>query len=273
MTFLLPAFAFEIVTAGEMTRRRGRFIQRIQSGYDGPVIIAEGDSWFCYPRDSIWVPDEAPVDVIQQLAEEFAVNGVGKPGDTAQSMAEFFAFVAQDIQTWDAHILLLSAGGNDLLGEGRLASYLRDGDRPIPQYLKPAFHGLVADVLTRLERMIRAARVAKPDIKIVLHGYDYAEPSGRGPWLKAPMDLLGIPADRQPAIVRSIVDSFYSRLANLADDLDDELADRQGEIVVLDLRGTVEDAWYDELHPNTVGFARIRDLYRKTILALHPMVA
>src|SRR3954449_4035317 len=33
----------------------------------------------------------------------------------------------------------LSAGGNDLLGEGRLASYLRDGNRPVAQYLKPAF--------------------------------------------------------------------------------------------------------------------------------------
>jgi hypothetical protein len=156
ITVLLPAFAFELVTAGEMSRRRVQFVQKISSGYRGPVIVAEGDSWFCYPRDSVWVPDDAPVDVVAQLSNEFAVSGVAKPGDTAQNMADFFhPFVTQDLQTWNAHILLLSAGGNDLLGEGRLASYLRDGNRPVSQYLKPAFFALVEDVLTRLERMVR----------------------------------------------------------------------------------------------------------------------
>jgi GDSL-like lipase/acylhydrolase family protein len=215
MTVLLPAFAFEFVTAGEMGRRRAQFVQKISSGYRGPVIVAEGDSWFCYPRDSVWVPDDAPVDVAAQLSSEFAVSGVAKPGDTAQNMADFFhPFVTQDLQTWNAHILLLSAGGNDLLGEGQLASYLRHGNRPVSQYLKPAFFfALVEDVLTRLERMVRAARQAKPDVKVILHGYDIARPSGKGPWLRAPMVQLNIPASKRQAIIKQIVDHFYSRLA------------------------------------------------------------
>jgi hypothetical protein len=78
MTVLLPAFVFEVVTAAEMTRRRTKFVQKMSSGYQGPVIVAEGDSWFCYPRDSVWVPDTAPLDVVAQLSDEFAVSGVAK---------------------------------------------------------------------------------------------------------------------------------------------------------------------------------------------------
>jgi hypothetical protein len=40
MTVLLPPFLFEVVTAGEMARRRAKFIQTMSSGYQGPVIIA-----------------------------------------------------------------------------------------------------------------------------------------------------------------------------------------------------------------------------------------
>jgi hypothetical protein len=274
MTVLLPAFVFEVVTAAEMTRRRAKFLQKMSSGYTGPVIVAEGDSWFCYPRDSIWVPDTAPEDVIAQLMEEFAVAGVARPGDTAQTMVEFFHAVTQDLLTWKADILLLSAGGNDLLGEGHLASYLRDGDRPLSQYLKPDFFALVEQVLTWLERMVRAARQAKPDVKIILHGYDIAHVSGNGPWLQRPMDKLGIPAGKRQPIVQRIVDSFYSRLQAVVDELDHELADGNGEIVVLDLRGTVGPTqWYDELHPDTEGFSRIRDRYRERILELYPLTS
>ena len=85
MTVLLPSLAFELVTAEEMTRRRVRFIEKLNGGYQGPIIIAEGDSWFCYPRDSIWVPDTAPVDVITQLSQEFAISALGRPGDTSQA--------------------------------------------------------------------------------------------------------------------------------------------------------------------------------------------
>jgi hypothetical protein len=274
MTVLLPAFVFEVVTAAEMTRRRAKFVQKMSSGYQGPVIIAEGDSWFCYPRDSVWVPDTAPLDVVAQLSDEFAVSGVAKPGDTAQTMVDFFdPFVTQDIQFWSANILLLSAGGNDLLGEGRLASYLRGGDRPLSQYLKPEFFGLLEDVLMRLERMVRAARQAKSDIKVVLHGYDVARASGNGPWLKAPMDRLGIPPSKHQGIIKRIVDGFYSRLTAVADELDAELTGGGGEITVLDLRGVVRPTqWYDELHPNTAGFTRVRDRFRERILALHPII-
>lgn len=273
MTVVLPAFVFEAVTAAEMARRRARFIAAMSAGPTGPVIVAEGDSWFCYPRDSVFVPDDAPLDVIAQLSDEFAVNGVAKPGDTAQTMADFFEpFVTQDIQTWNADVLLLSAGGNDLLGEGKLASFLRNGDRPLSQYLKPEFFGLVEGVLGRLERMIRAARRAKSDLKVILHGYDYARPSGNGPWLRAPMAKLAIPAAKHQDIVKRIVDSFYSRLAAVADELDQELSGGSGEIVVLDLRGSVgAGQWYDELHPSSQGFAKVRKRFRKRILELHPL--
>ena len=140
MTVLLPAFVFEVVTAAEMTRRRTKFVQKMSSGYQGPVIVAEGELLVLLPARQRLGARYAPLDVVAQLSDEFAVSGVAKPGDTAQTMVDSFdPFVTQDIQFWSANILLLSAGGNDLLGEGRLASYLRGGDRPLSQYLKPSF--------------------------------------------------------------------------------------------------------------------------------------
>jgi hypothetical protein len=59
----------------------------------------------------------------------------------------------------------------------------------------------------RLERMARAARRAKADVKVMLHGYDAARPSGNGPWLKAPMDRLATPASKHQPIIKRIVDS------------------------------------------------------------------
>ena len=85
------------------------------------------------------MPDNAPVDVIAQLSDEFAVNGVAKPGDTAQTMTDFFhPSVTQDLQFWGAHLLLLSAGGNDLLGEGKLATFLRDATGPCRNTSSPS---------------------------------------------------------------------------------------------------------------------------------------
>ena len=87
---------------------------------------------------------------------------------------------------------------------------------------------------------------------MIIHGYDYAVPQPNGTWLGGPMDRLGIPADivKRQAIVRALIDEFHLHLA--------QFEKTHSHVTYVDLRGTVPGhQWFDELHPNSDGFALV----------------
>jgi hypothetical protein len=274
MTLLLGGLTFELVAAAELARRRTVFDDRRKADPLAPVIVAEGDSWFCYPRDSILVPDDAPVDCVTVLQRSRPVLCVGRPGDTLGSMADFASSVSSDVDTFGAEVLMLSGGGNDLLGGGRLSQVLRPGNHPPSKALTPAFFDLLETAAWNIARIVHEVRRANPAVKIMIHGYDYGEPTGKGPWLKAPMDVLGIPVHRHRPIVRSIVNAVASRYQTEMDRLDHALAGGRGEIVFVDLRNAVKPTeWYDELHPDDAGFRAVAAKLDRQLKRFLPLVA
>ena len=88
-------------------RRRMAFESRIGSGYQGPVIVSEGDSWFQYPLRL--------VDIIDHLSAEYAIRSLDAAGDTLQNMFEEGEYI-EAIQETGASVFLFSGGGNDVLG-------------------------------------------------------------------------------------------------------------------------------------------------------------
>ena len=60
--------------------RRNKFQKIIASGYDGPIVISEGDSWFQYP---VFLKD-----VIDHLYENYAILSLGAAGDLLKNMAD-----------------------------------------------------------------------------------------------------------------------------------------------------------------------------------------
>lgn len=235
---------------------------KVSNGYTGPVILAEGDSWFCYPkRVGPHQINDAPSDLIAQLSERYAVFTQAKPGDVAITMRGFINEengLLAEIGRVNADILLLSAGGNDLLGDGRLKRYLEAGDREIPEYTRTTpYSNTFWAAVDAIEVMIRQSLRQHPQLQVIVHGYDYAIPTGEGPWLQEPMDALGIPRAKHADITRRITDQFNRALSELTQAINTDLQAERVHFV--DLRNTISDPehWRDELHPTSEGFAAL----------------
>jgi hypothetical protein len=238
-------------------RREARYQQIVAGGqYRGPLIAAEGDSWFQYPFRL--------KDVIDWTFESYAVYCRSEAGDTLENMVRRGEYL-DALERTGGRILLLSGGGNDLVAGGNLAQHLRAFNPALQpaQYLLPSFGGVLDGAIRCIETIVRSAGRAFPACRVICHGYDYAIPKN-GNWLGRPMASRGITdAKLQKAIAREMVDRLNTRLINLAN--------QTPRIAFVDLRGTVGDGrWFDELHPTDEGYGRVTRKIVAKIAALTP---
>ena len=107
--------------------------------------------------------------------------------------------------------------------------------------------------------MFQQLQQTHPNLKIIVHGYDYPVKlnDAKKGWLGRYMIEKGIdrPGDRM-AIIKLIMDAFNSSLKTVAE--------KYSNVTYLDVRGMVRynpnnhvDQWYDEIHPNDEGFQQI----------------
>jgi lysophospholipase L1-like esterase len=239
-------------------RRQERYRRKIASG--SPLrIVSEGDSWFQYPF--------LLKDVIDHLFDHHALFCLSAAGDLVSEMVDQSRELVAAIAAEDPAIILLSGGGNDLLGDGRLASALlpfEEGRRP-EDYLGEAFRSNLSAILRSWEELLTTVRSATPSVPIVCHSYDHAIPKN-GRWLGKPLQRLGIvDSGLQRALIQLMVDQFHMELAALLAKLP------QAHLV--DCRGVVRGRWHDELHPDNAGYrdvaarfgARIDELTGRSI--------
>ena len=221
-------------------RRQQRYARKIK-GWTGLKVVAEGDSWFQFPF--------LIEDVIDHLFDRWAIYCVSAAGDLLRDMAKQDEIVAA-VLSEKPDFVLLSAGGNDVLGGGALQRYLKPfapGLQPA-DYITSGLDNLLARSLDIYAEIIGKALQAGAG-KVILHSYDYAIPD-KGRWLGRPMEKIGI-KDRalQRAIVHILIDRFHASLSTMA-------AGFGSKAVVVNTRGSVpDDEWYDELHPTSRGFA------------------
>ena len=237
--------------------RRIRYRRKKNSGYSGPTIVSEGDSWYQYP----FILD----DVIDNLMEPFAVLSVGAAGDTLSNMlaeAEYKTAIAAE----NADVFLFSAGGNDVLGGGALATLLHQF-QPGMEVQDIIRMDRFTETLARVERgyqtVITEAVSIDRRLSVLFHGYDKPVPRRGGRWLGAPMTERGIPASLQPEITGFLIDRFNEMLASLETRYPQNVRH-------VDCRGRVGNApasWFDELHPRNAGFQRVADLFEAQIEA------
>ena len=227
------------------TRRQRRFIRKINDpNYTGPVIVSEGDSWFQYP---LFLRD-----TIDWLSKDYAILSLGAAGDTMADALKQDEILSALDQT-NASILLLSLGGNDVFGNGALASYLYPFDPNLEpaDYIKPSFVEKMNDVLDDFERIFDRVATHSPEVQIYVHGYDKPIPRRNGPW-------LGKPMRRRKIVERQLQKEIAAAIMKL---FNDELAQRTthyANVTYVETPGTVaEDQWHDELHPSDSGFELI----------------
>lgn len=233
------AVALASLNGVDRWRRQQRYARKIK-GWTGLRVVAEGDSWFQYPL----LID----DVIDHLFDRWAIYCVSAAGDLLRDMARQDEITAAVISQ-RPHVLLLSAGGNDVLGGGALQRYLKPfaAGLSAADYVTAGFDTLLDASLAIYAGLIEKALTAGAG-RVVLHCYDYAI-ARDGRWLGRPMAGIGI-HDRalQRAIVRVLIDRFHEGLQAMARRFPDRVA-------IADTRGSVPDGeWYDELHPTSLGF-------------------
>ena len=226
-------------------RRHQRYRNKIQGGRSFIKIVSEGDSWFQYPI--------LLHDVIDNLMDEenLAVFSLGAAGDHVSAIvakAEYLDAVEQESPDY----FLISGGGNDLVGGGRLATVLhsfQQGRQP-EDYLNAQFVLFEAEIRRDYNRLLSTLTSRFPTLEVLCHGYDHIIPNN-GRWLGKPMRLKGIHDESlQREIMRVIIDRLNDTL--------DEVAAIFPNVTYLDLRGTISaDGWHDELHPLNKGYGDV----------------
>lgn len=230
--------------------RAKRLIQyrlKTAGNFTGHRIVDEGDSWFQYP----FLLD----DIVDNFNKEddFAVFSLSAGGDLIEHIAVHREY-DEALSETAANVLLLSGGGNDLLGNGRFSQLLNPykPDTSPLDMINQQILELVSDRIIGYYRQICSDVYRNhPHVTIFVHGYDTPLPMHGGEYFGKPLEDAGIPLEVGRQIIELIVTYFKSRLSILTEDY--------SNYKFVDLTGTVGShlkSWEDELHPDNAGFRR-----------------
>jgi hypothetical protein len=249
------------------------------------TLVAEGDSWFDYPFN----------DVLNALEDRhgFDVESVARRGDTLESMAygnERGADGGAQLDAFTRRIdkvarrgdrivgVLVSGGGNDIAGAefATLLNHARSARRGLdPQIVEAVIDRRLAEALMVLLGAITTVcrqTLAGP-VPILLHGYGYAVPDGRGfaggawflpgPWLSPGLEQKGYhPIDDGRPMLVTLIDRFNAMLQRVA------AAPGFDHVRYVDARPLLPSApgeyrrwWANELHPTSRGFDAVADAF------------
>ena len=241
-------------------------------------ILAEGDSWFDLPLKS---------DIVRELRQRsnLSITSIAHYGNTMQQMVGWpGASLFHALRNNEYDLLLFSGGGNDILSDGSLRTFLRPGrvgHTPADLPGDMIDMTLLGKRLARLERLYdslleNVARMSRnPSIQVVTHTYDFVWPRHapycvpaslvaafasylavpaqgnvpvRGPWLEPILRQRGIlDATERHEIVKRMLLAFRDLLERVA-------ARSSGRLVVVDTQGTLGPGhWSDEIHPDAAG--------------------
>ena len=150
------AGVFDSILQSRRELKRRRFLDKLATGYDGPVILAEGDSWFEYPMSE---------DLIVPLGEKYAIFSLAKAGDSFAEVAdqnELFPTLDNPPPGREFHIVMLSLGGNEVMGH--IEDFVHDNDpaRPDENYLLPSFAPMLGGRARQVRRDRPAHRRERP---------------------------------------------------------------------------------------------------------------
>jgi len=241
------------------------------------ILVAEGDSWFDYPGG----------DILSALVDRHGwdVRSAAHRGDNLESMAYDASqldgllrlFEILDRREERPAAVLLSGGGNDLAGP-ELSMALEHVASGAPLVNDTVLRELVdkrlRHALVSLVEAVQTLALARfgSRLPIVMHGYGYPVPDGRGfsvlggwgpipgPWLEPSFARKGEGSlDKRKVAMREIVGRFDAMLLEVADD------PAMADFHVVDVTAVLSSGddyrtwWANELHPTPRGFHAVTD--------------
>jgi hypothetical protein len=245
------------------------------------ILVAEGDSWFHYPG----------TDVLEELEDTYGydIRSVAHRGDTLESMAyderQLDGFNRKlrklGAQGKIPRAVLFSGGGNDISGL-ELAALLNHSKSGLPPLNEEVVRGVIdgrlkSAYLSLIDKIgaLCKQHFDRDDIPILVHGYDYPVPDGRGywggwgplpgPWLKPSFDRKGYTGLAQNTkLMQQLIGRFNDMLASISlahvhhvdlrETLSNDLTDRQ-----------YRDFWDNELHPEDRGFEAVAEEFQNVL--------
>jgi lysophospholipase L1-like esterase len=248
------------------------------------VLIAEGDSWFDYPFH----------DILRLLEDDYAydVESVAHKGDPVEEMAYGSGQLEELTRRLEKLLrrgsiptaCLLSGGGNDVAGD-EFAMLLNHAQSAVAGLNDQVVVGVIDQRIRMAYVTILSAVTAvcigvvgRP-VPILIHGYDYPVPDGRGflggwgflpgPWLEPGFRLKGFDKlQDRIRLVKQLIDKFNAMVAAVA------ALSQFAHVTYIDLRGTLSTGdnyrafWANELHPTEKGFQLVTERFAKTLLKL-----
>lgn len=228
-------------------------------------LIAVGDSWFDYPIE----------DVLTKLDDNYGYNieSSAHRGDPIETMVSHvgqldkFARCLDKVGSLGAtpKAILISGGGDDIAGV-EFGMLINNPDLHIGGWNEQAVAGVIDTRIAAAYQLMFLSinQICQQDVgrtfPILVHGYDYPVPDGRGflggwgplpgPWLKPGFDeKLYVDIAVTTQMMAAIIDRFNSMLQRLV------AQPGIGEVHYVDLRRTLSNGadyksfWANELHP------------------------
>jgi hypothetical protein len=239
----------------------------------GPLnLFADGDSWFDYPLyyDTInWLKtDGSPHPIILNLAH------YGDAAETLLGLTKRKHLLDALYNPANGHFdaLLFSMGGNDIAGDQFVLWVLQyvKGTDPTHGIDRQRLSNILGIIVAAYTDLIEIRNAYNPDCVIFVHGYDFAQPTGRGvcglgPWLKPSLDFRGWSDFALAAgFVREVLLAFDKLLS--------QLEQQNKNFVYVRTQDTLSpnSDWDNELHPTSAGFRKIAAVILGKIRARFP---
>lgn len=244
-------------------RRNQRYKQMVKKYPDLPRMVSEGDSWFQHPLLT---------DIIDNIGSNYPTYCLAAAGDTIRN---YFSKgeVLEAVRKVQPAVLILSGGGNDILGEempgflNEFSGDLEEGQNP-ERFFAPTFAAELEDIGEIYRNLFTHFKNERPDMPILVHSYDYPHPRPTGAghrsnWLGQYFDGKKITrAGDRSAAVKYMLDAFNDRLKQVVEAF-------PGQVHFIDVRNIVHDnQWDDEIHPNNSGFQSVSAQFLRKIKEL-----
>lgn len=275
--------------------RRKKFFARMRQGkrIEGiKNVVAEGDSWFCFP---FYVKD-----INTWLLEDDYINlySIAAAGDWITNMIYEGKYV-EELSLIEPDVFLISGGGNDFVGSYRLSFMINKdvkGDLADEQFIKECvasrFYVYIWTLKTQYWLLLSSLKKAKKlkNLRIITQGYDHVIPfpkrkrgpdlvqwvinkaTATGDWLCTPLRLKGLhDIYQQTFVLAHFIEKVNEMFISLATypSIDGKPGEKYQfpNLYHVDCRRVARNFhdWFDEIHLKSDRFWVIAQAYKHLI--------
>ncbi len=240
------------------------------------------------------------IDHLNKSKNQYAINCLASGGDWIANILYEQEYI-EKLSLIKPDVFLISGGGNDIVGDYRLAQLVQKRSAvggpenpPVDTFkdrsafgakcLNKEFFALLNLFKMQYKLLFQSIKQKTnkfENLRVITQGYDYAVPSskkgwgivrpllnhmnGNGKWLKTPLLLNGYKSQNERvSIVTAMIHFFNEMLIDVGKEYDN--------VFHIDCRGFVdpENGWFDELHPKSRVFKKIARVFTKCIEADNP---